>query len=87
MSVTLAGIQPDAYVHIDVWRKKTKSKSHLVASSTKPDGFYKSVFDPDWVEGEWERLKMEFYIPPNYSDDKLKIYVWNIHELLGSMQY
>lgn len=77
LSVHIPGIRPDSYVNISVWRNTSDSKSHLISSSTTPHFLYKSANFSTKKEDGWEKLELEFFIPPNYPDDVLKIYVWN----------
>ncbi len=70
-------VGPDDYVEVSVWRKGANPEIHLVASSVKKNLLYKSANKGDTLIDGWEKLKLEFFLPPNYRDDKLKIYVWN----------
>jgi hypothetical protein len=77
LSITIPNVKPDNYIRLSVWKNGPETRSHLVAASTTPDIFYKSVQIPTVEDGEWQKLELEFFLPPNYKDKGLKIYVWN----------
>ncbi len=77
LGITIPGVKADNYVQISIWRKAINAKSLLIAGSTEPDAFYQSTSEAKVSENGWEQLELEFFIPPNYTDDELKIYVWN----------
>jgi hypothetical protein len=74
-SIEINNAKVDDLYEISVWRYKNGTKAKIVVEG---EGF--------WIGGEdiaetndenWEKIIMEFYIPPNYSGDKIKIYLWN----------
>jgi hypothetical protein len=78
LSVSIPGIQPEDYVKVSIWRKGPGDvKAPLIASSTTPQLLYLIGNDPTEREGEWEKLELEFFVPPFYHDDLIKFYVWN----------
>jgi len=77
MSVAFRDVRPEDHVSVSVWRKGTGNKAHLVATSPDPDMFYKIMSVGERKENGWEELKLDFFLPPNYNDHTLKIYVWN----------
>jgi len=77
LGLNIQNVKPDSYVEISIWRKGKSVKSLLITSSTTPDFFYKTTNEVIKHENGWEQLQLEFFIPPNYIDDVLKIYVWN----------
>jgi len=77
LMTTIQDVGPDDYVEISVWRKGSNHETHLVASSVKKDVLYKSVNLGDTIIDGWEKLKLEFFLPPNYQDNKLEYFIWN----------
>lgn len=77
LSVIIPDVQPDNYIRLSVWKKGPDMKTHLVAASPTPDLFYKSVQTATEQDAGWMKLELEFFLPPNYRDKGLKIYVWN----------
>ncbi len=77
LQTTIPSVSPDDYFEVSVWKKGTNPECHLVASSLQKGLFYKTVNKSDTIIDGWERLKLEFFLPPNYQDNKIKIYVWN----------
>ena len=73
LGLNIPNVKPDSYVQISIWRKGKSAKSLLITSSTTPDFFYKTTNEVTKRENGWEKLQLEFFIPPNYIDDVLKI--------------
>jgi hypothetical protein len=50
----------------------------IIVASSPDAGFYKSDESP--VSGKtfgWQQIELSFYIPWNYTDKSLNIYLWN----------
>lgn len=75
LSTEFVGVKKDSYVTASVWRKG--NNGHLVATITGYQG-YISTKDPIEVNSNgWEKLFLEFHIPPISDYPTLKFYVWN----------
>ena len=75
LSVEFKGIKKDSYVIASIWRKGTQG--HLVAVITGYKGYISTKESVITDSLGWEKLELEFHMPPinNYLD--LKLYVWN----------
>ena len=77
LGINIPSVGPDNYVKISIWKKSHDPKAHLVASSVSPDLLYQSTNLAVEQKDGWEKLELVFFLPPNYTDNELKIYVWN----------
>lgn len=77
IGINIPKVRPENYVEISIWRKGADSKSHLIAGSVTPDLFYRSTNQATVSLDGWEKLELTFFLPPNYTDKELKVYVWN----------
>jgi len=77
LGIHIPTVRPDNYVTIGVWKKGHSLKAHLVASGITPDLLYHSTNLAVEQKDGWEKLELDFFLPPNYTDNELKIYVWN----------
>jgi hypothetical protein len=78
MGVSISDIGPDYYFDISIWRKSSESIAKLVVSSPESKQLYHMTSDP--VERDslgWEKLKLEFFTPPNFKYQEVKINLWN----------
>jgi len=77
-SVTLKNIGPDAFFKASVWRKSKNNIGRLVVADTTAVRLYE-VTDKPVQKGKngWEKLELEFFTPPNFLNEKIKIYCWN----------
>lgn len=68
----------DEYYEVSVWRKGAEGLGSLVVSDEHSAIYYNSVniADSSGKDG-WERLRLTFYIPPDFRNVTLKFYVWN----------
>lgn len=77
LSTTIPNIGPDYYFVVSIWRKSVSSKGKIVVS-TKSKQLYKSTSDVITKDSSgWEKLKLEFFTPPDFSLQEVKINVWN----------
>ncbi|MDD5693728.1 MAG: hypothetical protein PHD61_00280 [Bacteroidales bacterium] len=78
LEVALTGLKASDRFRISVWRLGDYYESHLVAASTKPGVFYKSVNDNILSDDKgWKQLVMYVTVPDGLGDDPLKVYLWN----------
>lgn len=71
----LNNINPDDYLKVTVWRKS--ESGHGVIAIDGGEGFYfadKKIIDK---KNGWEKITAEFFVPPHFNSNKIKIYVWN----------
>ncbi len=69
----------DSYFQVSVWRKGKNSKyGALVASAKNSKTFYLASTEPV-AKGKngWEKLELNFFVPPTFSGKQLLFYVWN----------
>lgn len=68
-----------SYFKISVWRKSKDSKGAIVVSAKNTNDYYNatsSAIEKD--ENGWEKLEMEFFVPPIANKDNIfSFYVWN----------
>ena len=75
-TIPIAG--PDYYFKVSVWRKASNSDANLVVSSSRTKDFYKKTSDAvEKDENGWEKLQLEFYLPPNIKAQEIKVNIWN----------
>ncbi|MDT8393412.1 MAG: CotH kinase family protein [Bacteroidales bacterium] len=78
LSCNIRNTNSDEYYEASVWRKGSENKGSLVVSDDHGLLYYNSVNIPDSIGKDgWERLKLAFYVPPNFNNVTLKFYVWN----------
>jgi len=75
LSVKFDAVQQDSYVKASVWRKG--SAGHLVAIITGYPGYISTKEPVESDNNGWEKLQIEFHIPPINKFSELKFYVWN----------
>lgn len=74
----LKNTKPDEYYSISVWRKGKNDLGYLAVSDEHDQIFYRSTHTVDSVGSDgWERLTLSFYMPPNFRNVSLKIFVMN----------
>lgn len=77
-AINITNTAPDNYYKISVWKKGNTENGILVASSLDS----KKLYQPEWKVGikeknGWEQVTLDLNIPPNYTEDIVKVYVWN----------
>jgi hypothetical protein len=78
-SITLKNIGPDKFFKVSVWRKSKGNHGALVASDKTAKRLYKITDTPVSREKNgWEKLEMEFFTPPNFMEENIKIYCWSV---------
>lgn len=78
LSCNIRNTNSDEYYEVSVWRKGPENKGSLVVSDDHALIYYNSVNIPDSIGRDgWERLRLAFYVPPNFNNVTLKFYVWN----------
>ena len=71
----------DEYYSISVWRKGKQGYGQLVISDEHGKLFYKAITQTDSIDKNgWERINYSFYIPPNFKNVHLSIYMHNPEE-------
>lgn len=69
---------PDDYFMVSVWYKSKSGKGLLIAQADSSQELYlKTSRAVNKDSTGWEKLSLEFNLPPNYSGSGMKIYVWN----------
>lgn len=78
MSLSIPDIGPDYYFDISIWRKSSESIAKLVASTPNSKQLYHMTSSPVAKDSlGWEKLKLEFFTPPNFKYQDVKINLWN----------
>ena len=76
--VALPNIGPDYYFVVSIWRKSKAPIAKLVVSTSKTKQFYRMTSEAVETDSAgWEKLMLEFYLPPNVERQEIKINVWN----------
>jgi len=78
LGTAIPDIGPDYFVEVSVWRKSQSNQAKLVVSTSKSKQLYKMTSRT--VERDslgWEKLKLEFFTPANFSRQELKVNIWN----------
>ena len=76
MTTYLTGVNPDDYLVITAWRKSNNQNGIIVADGGP--GFYQpSKLVVEKGKNNWEKVFLEYHVPPNFTSGKFKIYVWN----------
>ncbi|NOY94820.1 MAG: hypothetical protein GXO81_00300 [Chlorobi bacterium] len=76
MTIEIDDILPDDYIQVNVWRKSSKGDGVLVIDGG--EGFYdasKEIIET--AQNGWQKLQLNYFIPPNYTGKTIKIYTWN----------
>lgn len=77
-SVSIPNVGPDYYFVVSIWRKSKAPVAKLVVSTSKTSQFYKMTSKAVETDSAgWEKLMLEFYLPPNIKRQEIKINVWN----------
>lgn len=77
LKYTIRHAGPDWYFVVSVWRKSKDGKGALVASAKDAGQFYLATSEVvDQREG-WEKLRLEVFTPPTFTNEEIFIYVWN----------
>ena len=71
----IKNIQPDDYIKVTVWRKS--ASEHGVISIDGGDGFYTAGKQVTENKNGWQKIMAEFFAPPHFYENKVKVYVWN----------
>nr|WP_319270604.1 CotH kinase family protein [uncultured Draconibacterium sp.] len=77
LTTELPDVKPDDYLEITVWRKSPNGGGVVVA-----DGGEKGIYEAskDVIQrgkDGWEKIYLEYYVPPNFTSDTVKIFAWN----------
>lgn len=75
MALEIPNAKIDDHYEVTVYRYKNNSTAKIVANG-KGFWFGQEIANEDFDEN-WEKIIFDFYIPPNYTGDKIKIYLWN----------
>ena len=77
-STAIPDIGPDYYFVVSIWRKSKAPVAKLVVSTSKTKQFYKMTSHTVETDSTgWEKLMLEFYLPPNIKRQEIKVNVWN----------
>jgi hypothetical protein len=78
MAYELSHVKPGDRYRISIWRYADNEGASLVISSQKGDLFYQISKGYSEVDKKgWKKLNVLVKIPGNYSEDKIKVYLWN----------
>ena len=75
MGITIENVKKGDYFNLTVWRK---GGGHLCATANNVENFARftdKVLETD--ENGWQKLSMDFFIPPDYKENELKIFLAN----------
>lgn len=79
-SITLKNVGPDEFFKVAVWRKSTKAGNKngaLIVSDKTAKKLYKTAEKPLEIDKNgWEKLEVDFFTPPNFISEDVKIYCW-----------
>ena len=76
---TIKNTGPDLFFRASVWRKsKGEGYGVLVVSDKTAKKLYQVIRDPvEKDKNGWEKLELEFFTPPNFIKEDVKIYCWS----------
>jgi len=75
LSYTIKNLDADKFFKISVWRKSKSNKGALVVSAKQ---LYKITSTPLISDKRgWKKLELEFFTPPSFKNDDVKIYCWS----------
>lgn len=76
MTTEISNVRPDDYIQLTAWRRSKNDEGVISLDGGK--GFYtagKSAIEED--KDGWQKIFVEYFVPPNFYSGKVKIYVWN----------
>ncbi len=76
LTTELKNIAPDDYLAITAWRKTTGGNGVIVTDGG--EGFYfasKKIVEKG--ENGWNKIFLEYHVPPNFYAGKIKFYLWS----------
>ncbi len=76
MTTEISNVRPDDYIQLTAWRRSKNDGGVIAVDGGK--GFYtagKYIIEED--EDDWQKIFVEYFVPPNFHSGKVKIYVWN----------
>ncbi|NNC82599.1 MAG: hypothetical protein HKN79_03405, partial [Flavobacteriales bacterium] len=74
-SFKVEGAEPGDRFTASVYYKSTGPEGLLIGSSD--DFWYKATPAGEADDEGWQKLYLDFYVPPTFSSDEIKIYAWN----------
>lgn len=74
LTTDIRNVKPDDYLHITTWRK---SKNGVIAIDGGEGFYYAANEIIEEGENGWHKISAEYFVPPNFNDRKVKIYLWN----------
>jgi hypothetical protein len=78
MDIALPAVMEGDRFRISVWRFGEQFTGHLVATTTRPELYYKSANDYIQMDpGGWKQIVLYVTIPPGFGNEPLKVYLWN----------
>lgn len=77
LTTELNQVNPDDYLEVTIWRKSTGGSGLIVADGGDEGGYEASGNVIKKGKDGWEQIALEYYVPPNFMDGKIKIYAWN----------
>ncbi len=70
------GIKPDQYICVSVWRKNSNNNGVIIIDGG--NGLYHGgKFLAEEHENGWQKIYLEAFIPLNFYEGSVKIFVWN----------
>ena len=78
LSLAIKNTGPDMAFRVSVWRKSKSNSGLLIASDKSAKRLYQAIAEPVVVdENGWEKLELEFFTPPNFFNEDIKVYCWS----------
>lgn len=71
----ISQVKPDDYIKVTAWRK-SKNENGVIAIDGG-NGFYTADKHVIETKNGWQKIFAEYFVPPNFESENLKIYVWN----------
>ncbi len=75
LAIDFPNVYRDSYVDVSVWKKGENAHLVCVLMGTKKYFSVEKAIETD--DQGWEKLSLQFYIPPIDEFNQLKFYVWN----------
>ncbi|MBT6763556.1 MAG: hypothetical protein HOA90_03360, partial [Prolixibacteraceae bacterium] len=76
LTTDITNVKPDDYIQITAWRKSENQNGVIAIDGG--EGFYNAgKYVIEKSENGWEKIFLEYFVPPNFYSGKVKVYLWN----------
>ncbi|QGY43247.1 hypothetical protein GM418_06115 [Maribellus comscasis] len=75
LTVDIENVKADDYIQVTAWRKSKNDGGVVVIDGG--NGFYQAGKHVLEEQNGWQKIFVEYFVPPNFYSGKVKIFVWN----------